>query len=63
MSSNDCAGGSSVAFEADHGEAAAISSAPIQRGVRLLTVVLGAASLVACAQSSVVSRRSAFLPA
>lgn len=35
-----------------------ISSGPVWRATRLIAVVLGAASLAACAQSSVVSQRS-----
>src|SRR5262245_30989546 len=35
-----------------------ISSGPLWRATRLIAVVLGAASLAACAQSSVVSQRS-----
>ncbi len=55
MSSVDCAGASCVDIDAP-----LVSSAAIGRITRLLAVVLGAASLAACAQSSVVGKRSAF---
>ncbi len=59
MSSICCAGISDVAVKADHIPDA--SSVPVARGgsiIRWFAVALGAASLAACAQSSVVTRHS-----
>jgi rare lipoprotein A len=41
-----------------HTEAHLVSSGPVWRATRLVAIVLGAASLAACAQSTVVSQRS-----
>jgi rare lipoprotein A len=43
-------------------DASLVSSVVVSRVIKLLAVILGAASLAACAQSSVVSNRSAFIP-
>jgi rare lipoprotein A len=43
-----------------HPDASWVSAARVRKIVRLLAVVLGAASLAACAQSSVVTRNSEF---
>ena len=63
MSSIDCAGTSCVQIEADDPDAPPASAARVGKLVRLLAVALAAASLAACAQSSVVSRNSGFIPA
>jgi rare lipoprotein A len=62
MSSINCAGGSSANIDADWNNWPAVPAAFVRRAVRLLAVVAGAALLAACAQSSVVSRKSAFVP-
>jgi peptidoglycan lytic transglycosylase len=62
MSSITCAGGLYVDIEAERRDAPEGSSAIARRVIRLLVVVLGATSLAACAQSSVVGRKSAFVP-
>ena len=61
MSSIDCAGTSCVEIKVDHPDAPA-PAARVGNIVRLLAAALAAASLAACAQSSVVSRNSGFLP-
>ena len=58
MSSIACAGASGVDREASRRDAPSALSAFIGRAVRLFAVVLAAASLAACAQSSVLSKRS-----
>jgi len=60
MSSISCARTSSVEVESIHVHpgAALVSAAAIRRTVRLFAVALGAASLAACAQSSVVTKNS-----
>jgi rare lipoprotein A len=63
MSCISCAGISCVEIEKSHPGARAVAAARVRSSIRLLTAVLGAASLAACAQSSVVSRHSGFLPA
>lgn len=63
MSSIRCASTSCVDIEANRLDAALVSSAVARRVFRLLAVAVGAASLAACAQSSVVTRNSAFSPA
>lgn len=55
MSSIDCAKSSYAAIKASHfPEASSVSAARLQNVIQLFVVVLGAASLAACAQSSVV---------
>ena len=62
MSSICCAGISNVAVEAnDIADASRISVARVRNIIRSFAVILGAASLAACAQSSVVSRNSGFV--
>jgi rare lipoprotein A len=58
MSSVACAGVSGVDRERRHSDAPLVAPAVSRRAVRLFAVVLAAASLAACAQSSVVSKRS-----
>ena len=58
MSSIACAGALSADREAGHPDAALAASAVSRRAIRLFAVVLAAASLAACAQSSVVGKRS-----
>ena len=59
MSSICCARTSYLAAKANHiPDASSVSAARARNVVRLLAVALGAASLAACAQSSVVSRNS-----
>ena len=65
MSSISCARTSDVAVEVSHGPDApavlpAVLAARAGNIVRLLAVAFGAASLAACAQSSVVSKNSGF---
>jgi rare lipoprotein A len=60
MSSIDCAKSSYVAIEANHiPDASSVSAARVRNIFQLLFVVLGAASLAACAQSTAV-RNSEF---
>jgi rare lipoprotein A len=62
MSSIDCAKNPYVAIEANHVPGAfPVSGARVRNVIQLFSVVLGAASLAACAQSSVVSRNSEFV--
>jgi peptidoglycan lytic transglycosylase len=62
MSSIGCASTSNVAVdEKDIADASRIPAARVRNIVRSLVVILGAASLAACAQSSVVSRNSGFV--
>jgi rare lipoprotein A len=63
MSSIDCAGTSCVETETDHPGAPAVFAARVRNIVQLFAAALAAASLAACAQSSVVSHNSGFLPA
>jgi rare lipoprotein A len=58
MSSIDAAGNSYVVTGRAQADAPLVLSARAGKAVRLMAVVLGAASLAACAQSSVVSQRS-----
>ncbi len=61
MSSIDCAKSSYVAIKANHIPVASpVSAARVRNVIQLFVVVLGAASLAACAQSSVV-RNSEFV--
>ncbi len=61
MSSIDCAKSSYVAIRANHIPVASpVSAARVRNVIQLFVVVLGAASLAACAQSSVV-RNSEFV--
>jgi rare lipoprotein A len=59
MSFINCAGTSCVVVEAGRLDAPLAPSAVVSRVIRLFAVVLGAVSLAACAQSSVVGKRSA----
>jgi rare lipoprotein A len=62
MSSIDCARSSYVAIQANHiSDAFPVSGARIRNLIQLSSVVLGAALLAACAQSSVVTRSSEFV--
>jgi rare lipoprotein A len=66
MSSIDCAKrsyvSSYVAFKANRIPGAfSVSSARVRNIIRLFSVVVGAASLAACAQSSVITRNSEFV--
>lgn len=62
MSSIDCAKSSYVAIEANHvPDAPSVSAARVRSIVQLLALVLGAASLAACAQSNVGPGRQASL--
>jgi rare lipoprotein A len=55
---------SCVAIKANHiPDASAVSAARVRKITRLIAVALGAASLAACAQSSVVSKNSGFISA
>lgn len=62
MSSICFARTSAVAVEANHvADASAVSAARARNIVRLFAIALGAASLAACAQSSVVTKNSGFV--
>ena len=62
MSSIDCAKSSYVAIKANHiPNAFSVSGARVRNVIQLFAVVLGAALLAACAQSSVVSKNSGFV--
>ena len=62
MSSIDCAKSSYVAIKAnDIPDAFSVSGARVRNVIQLFAVVLGAALLAACAQSSVVTRNSEFV--
>jgi rare lipoprotein A len=64
MSSIGCAGTSCVDREADHiPDACPVAAARVRSIIRLLAAALGAASLAACAQSSVVTKNSGFFSA
>jgi rare lipoprotein A len=63
MSSIDCAGTSCVEIETNRPDAPPVPAARVGNIVQLFAAALAAASLAACAQSSVVSRNSGFLPA
>ena len=65
MASVRCARTSSAEIEANriHSKAPLISAAAIRNVVQLFAITLGAASLAACAQSSVVTQRSELLGA
>jgi rare lipoprotein A len=61
MSSIDCAGTSCVEFKANLVPgASAVSAAGLRKIIRLFAVASAAATLAACAQSSVVSKNSQF---
>jgi rare lipoprotein A len=61
MSSIDCAGTSCVEIEANRPDASRPLAARVRNIVQLFAAALAAASLAACAQSSVVSKNSGFL--
>ena len=62
MSSVDCAKSSYGAIKANHiPDAFSVSGARVRNVIRLFAIVLGAALLAACAQSSVVTRNSEFV--
>jgi rare lipoprotein A len=62
MSSIDCAKSSYVAIKSNHIlDASSVPAAGVRNVIQLFAVVLGAASLAACAQSSVVTRNSEFV--
>jgi rare lipoprotein A len=63
MSSTSCASISCVESEVTHPDALPVLAARVRSSIRLFAVALAAASLAACAQSSVVSRHSGFRPA
>jgi rare lipoprotein A len=63
MSSIRCAGIVCVEVEANHADMRPVSAARVRKIVRLLAVALAAASLAACAQSSVISRNFGFFGA
>lgn len=64
MPSKSCAGIAYIDTKASHiPDASAVPAARVRNVIQLLAVVLGAASLGACAQSSVVSRNSGFVAA
>jgi rare lipoprotein A len=65
MSSSSCARSAYVDIKANriHPDAPLASAAGIRNGIRLFAVALAAASLAACAQSSVVTRKSEFVSA
>src|SRR3984957_14250558 len=63
MLSIDCAGTSCVEIDTNHPDAPAVFPARVGKLVQLFAAALAAASLAACAQSSVVSKNSGFLPA
>jgi rare lipoprotein A len=61
MSSIDCAGTSCVELEANHVPGASpVSAAGVRKIIRLLAAAVAAATLAACAQSSVVTKNSQF---
>jgi rare lipoprotein A len=62
MSSIDCAKSSYVAIKLNYIlDASSVPAALVRNVIQLFAVVLGAASLAACAQSSVVTRNSEFV--
>ena len=62
MSSIDCAKSSYVAIKANHiPDVSSVPAARVRNVIQLFAVVLGAALLAACAQSSVVTRNSEFV--
>jgi rare lipoprotein A len=62
MSSIDCAGTSCVELKANHVlDAALVSAARVRKIIRLFAVAVAAATLAACAQSSVVTKNSQFV--
>ena len=61
MSSIDCARSCYVTIEANLPDAFSVLGARVRNIIQLSSVVLGAALLAACAQSSVVSRNSEFV--
>ena len=61
MSSIDCAGTSCVELKANHiPDASPVPAARVRKIIRLFAVAAAAATLAACAQSSVVTRNSQF---
>ncbi|HWY95113.1 MAG TPA: hypothetical protein VNX69_07985, partial [Steroidobacteraceae bacterium] len=61
MSSIGCAGTVCVDRDAGHGaDARSVAAVRVRKIVRLFAAALGAASLAACAQSSVVTKNSGF---
>jgi rare lipoprotein A len=61
MSSIDCAGTSCVEIEANNiRNASLVSAARVRKIIRLFAVAVGAGTLAACAQSSVVTQNSGF---
>jgi rare lipoprotein A len=61
MSSIDCAGTSCVELKANHVPGASpVSAAGVRKIIRLFAVAIAAATLAACAQSSVVTKNSQF---
>jgi peptidoglycan lytic transglycosylase len=62
MSSIDCAGTSCVETKANPiPDASLVSAARVRKIIRLFAVAVGAGTLAACAQSSVVSKNSGFV--
>jgi rare lipoprotein A len=62
MSSIDCAKRSLIAVRVNHSTgASSVSAAGVRKIIQRFAVVLAAASLAACAQSSVVTKNSGFL--
>ena len=61
MSSIRCAGTSCVEIKANHPNAFLVSAARVRKIIQLFAVALAAATLAACAQSSVVTRNSGFI--
>jgi rare lipoprotein A len=62
MSSIDCAGTSCVQIEANHiPDASLVSAARVRKIIRVFVVAVGAGTLAACAQSSVVTKNSGFV--
>jgi peptidoglycan lytic transglycosylase len=62
MPSIDCAKSSYAAIDVNHiPDTFSVSGAPVRNVIQLLAVVLGAALLAACAQTSVVTRNSKFV--
>jgi rare lipoprotein A len=64
MASIDCAGTSCVDVQANriHPSASVAAGAAVRSATRLFAVALGGSLLAACAQSSVVTRNSEFVP-
>ena len=62
MASIDCGGTSWVDVQANRIDDSASAGAAVRSATRLFAVVLGGSLLAACAQSSVVTRNSEFVP-